>query len=731
MSALVNHIKIVQQVKIHVLTYLSVLIAFWLSSYFVINHEHYQLISIVAAVTIAAVLVFRYLAFIPVSLAFFSYYLFVGKPVDIALIYSLLLPLLPILTALSFIRIEKRMVESAASSKLLVYVLTFALFYPLVSTLAIFVISAISEQNHTTKVFLLYSFLGSSLTQLTVTPALLLLLAFIRGDETHEFRVLDKALRRTKATDFSYLSWLLCCLVLMIVAVKNPSSLVLYASCFTLLLLVVIGFGKHGLIRPLFMGASTVLLMVSDSLKRVNTYNMLDEQFIGFMVILLIVTIMGYLVGGYAIKYYEAAQQQIRAERLDPYTGLFNLSQLQEDLQPLKEAVLVYLDLSPTLSRLNELGYEGKAKLIRHIYRFINTNQQDSTKCYRPPFTSGVLAYLQGGEENKPVVNQMATHLDNFQFYWQGSSIALVSPTLHCVVVRGDQDITDVVSHLCEHQATSDQLINWIESDEIGESHLDKLAYIQQVFKYNLFELYCQPYLKLADPESTQLSFEVLTRVHSTQHTRLTPAEFFPLINQFGLEVQLDKWVVENSFKTLNQYVTDWTRIEKCAINLTARSLAVAELSDWIIAQAEKYAIPLHCICFEVTESSALQNEHKAIETLKVLRNAGSKIALDDFGTGYASFAYLRRLPLDIVKIDGEFIRDLTTNETDKLIVESISNVAKDIGLETVAEFVESEQHIELLKQWNITFAQGYAVSKPLPLVEMLAAREAHSSVQT
>ncbi|OJI52048.1 Cyclic di-GMP phosphodiesterase YfgF [Vibrio vulnificus] len=152
-------------------------------------------------------------------------------------------------------------------------------------------------------------------------------------------------------------------------------------------------------------------------------------------------------------------------------------------------------------------------------------------------------------------------------------------------------------------------------------------------------------------------------------------------------------------------------------------------MSTWIIEKAHQYQVPLDKICFEVTESSALQNEEQAIETLKVLRAAGCKIALDDFGTGYASFAYLRRLPLDIVKIDGEFIKDLPTNETDRLIVESISNVANDIGLETVAEFVESEQHVEMLKQWHITYAQGFGVYKPQPLAQVLREFEASSVV--
>ncbi|HDY7976832.1 EAL domain-containing protein [Vibrio vulnificus] len=715
-------------IGIGVAAYFAVLLAFWTSSQFSIHHEQYQLISVVASVVISAVLVFHLKVLLPIVLAFLSYYLHVGRPFEVALLYALLLPLLPVATALLFIQIEKRLEGDSAMKRLLAYAVTFGLFYPLMSTLMISVISALTEQLHMTREFLLYSVLGSALTQLTVTPALVILLAMLLKNERHEYLILDKLLRRSSKTSPSYWLWLLCCFSLMAVAIQHPSSFALYSSCFVLLVLVIVGFGKHGLVRPLFMGTLTILVMANDSLNRVNTYQILDEQFFGLLLILNVVTVLGYFVGGYAIKHYELAQQQIRAERIDPYTGLFNLSQLEEDLTTIPKAVLIYLDLSPTLSRLSELGHDGKAQLIGQIYQFVNRNQDENAKCYRPPFSTGVLGFIEGDERMKPFVAEMAQRLDNFQFYWRGTSISLVSPTLHCVVVKHGEDLTDVVSHLCEHQG-SNQQVNWIDGEAIAESQIDKLAYIQRVFKNNEFELYCQRYMKLADPSSQQLSFEVLTRVKTSQDCRLLPSEFFPLINQFGLEVQLDQWVVEQTFRLLSEQVRHWCRVEKCAVNLTARSLAMAGLSTWIIEKAHQYQVPLDKICFEVTESSALQNEEQAIETLKVLRAAGCKIALDDFGTGYASFAYLRRLPLDIVKIDGEFIKDLPTNETDRLIVESISNVANDIGLETVAEFVESEQHIEMLKQWHITYAQGFGVYKPQPLAQVLREFETSSVV--
>ena len=200
----------------------------------------------------------------------------------------------------------------------------------------------------------------------------------------------------------------------------------------------------------------------------------------------------------------------------------------------------------------------------------------------------------------------------------------------------------------------------------------------------------------------------------------MSPAEFFPLINEFGLERELDKWVIEHTFKVLKNHIEDWDSIGRCAINLTAKALNSHGLAEDIQTEANLHKIPMNKLCFEITESDALRNEPIAIQNLNRLREAGSTIALDDFGTGYASFDYLRRLPLDVLKVDGSFVKNIVDSENDRIIVQAISQVASSMQLVTVAEFVESEDHIETLKALNIQFAQGFGVARPLPLSDHL-----------
>ncbi|WP_249027428.1 EAL domain-containing protein [Vibrio rotiferianus] len=342
------------------------------------------------------------------------------------------------------------------------------------------------------------------------------------------------------------------------------------------------------------------------------------------------------------------------------------------------------------------------------------------TAAIAPPFSTGVISFTEMSEGIHGELYEVSRHLAKFQFYWQGTSVSLVNPVLHCARIYPTMDIEKVASVLCDQRAGYDETIHWVKLNSAHSDRVDKLNYIQQIFKNDQFELYCQPYKTLSPTANTPTSFEVLLRVINSDGSILAPADFFPLINQFGLETQLDRWVIDHTFLMLDAHVEDWTQIDYCSINLTAKTLGVPNLAEQIISKAAQLKIPLEKICFEIIESSALNNEQQAIETLTTLREAGCKVAIDDFGTGYASFEYLRRLPLDVLKIDGAFVKNLPYNETDRLIVSSICTVAREMKLQTVAEFVESEAHIQILSELGINYAQGYGVAKPMPLVVCL-----------
>jgi len=160
----------------------------------------------------------------------------------------------------------------------------------------------------------------------------------------------------------------------------------------------------------------------------------------------------------------------------------------------------------------------------------------------------------------------------------------------------------------------------------------------------------------------------------------------------------------------------------KCAINLTGWSVSDPTLAAWIQEQVRSSGIAPQKLCFEITESQAISSREVAGQLVESLRATGASVSLDDFGTGLATYDYLKSFPFDYLKIDGSFIRSLPESPVDQAVVQSITRVASTMGLQTIAEFVENDAIIHLLREYGVDYMQGYGVGKPVPLEELLTA---------
>jgi EAL domain-containing protein (putative c-di-GMP-specific phosphodiesterase class I) len=183
---------------------------------------------------------------------------------------------------------------------------------------------------------------------------------------------------------------------------------------------------------------------------------------------------------------------------------------------------------------------------------------------------------------------------------------------------------------------------------------------------------------------------------------------------------------VRNTFKWLSENRDHLHRLTHCNINLSGQTVADKDAKNFILACFAQYNIPFHKICFEVTESMAIVKIDEAVDFIQELRQKGCLFALDDFGSGFSSYSYLKQLPVDFLKIDGSFVKDILTDKIDSALVTSINDVAKAIGMHTVAEFVESTETISHLNAIGINYAQGFAIARPRPLKEFepLASQE-------
>ncbi|MEC4728382.1 EAL domain-containing protein [Shewanella sp. D64] len=251
---------------------------------------------------------------------------------------------------------------------------------------------------------------------------------------------------------------------------------------------------------------------------------------------------------------------------------------------------------------------------------------------------------------------------------------------------------------------------------------------ISQAIEHNELLLYYQE-IKGMGKEGKRQRMEILLRVQEPNGRILAPAQFIEAAERFKLMNDVDKEVIRKAFLWLSLNEDIWD--DHCiSINLSGNSLGAEGMVEYIAEQFERFEIPSQCICFEITETSAIQNRNRAMDMINHLRKLGFSFALDDFGSGFASYGYLKELPVDYVKIDGCFIKNLATNAKDFAIVKSIHDVCGVMGIETVAEFVENQDIIDKLEMIGINYAQGYAIGRPKPLSSYVYSRLSQTAKQ-
>ncbi|MFT4993844.1 MAG: EAL domain-containing protein (putative c-di-GMP-specific phosphodiesterase class I), partial [Paraglaciecola sp.] len=243
------------------------------------------------------------------------------------------------------------------------------------------------------------------------------------------------------------------------------------------------------------------------------------------------------------------------------------------------------------------------------------------------------------------------------------------------------------------------------------------LSHINQALEHDGFELYYQHYHSLSKA-SLGYHYELLLRMRDQGGKIIPPSAFFPAAERYNLTAQIDRWVINDYFKWLGAHPQHKAEVGRCNINLSGHSLADKELKLFILNAFEKYAIPYNIICFEITESMAIVKMDDTVEFIQTFHKLGCLFALDDFGSGFSSYSYLKNFPVDQVKINGRFVKDILIDPIDMAMVSSINDVAKAMGIETVAEYVESKEIMVELGKMGVDYAQGFGVCRPAPLNE-------------
>jgi EAL domain-containing protein (putative c-di-GMP-specific phosphodiesterase class I) len=257
------------------------------------------------------------------------------------------------------------------------------------------------------------------------------------------------------------------------------------------------------------------------------------------------------------------------------------------------------------------------------------------------------------------------------------------------------------------------------DDSELSLRHgeMEWVGRIQRALDENRFCLYAQNIVPVSGKGSQGAHCEVLVRMLDERGALIPPMAFIPAAERYGLMPALDRWVIHSAFAKLTQMRADenFEPIVTCSINISGASIVDERFLSFVQGKFIEFNVPHSTICFEITETAAIANLGKAKAFIDDLRSLGCRFSLDDFGAGMSSFAYLKHLPVDFLKIDGGFVKDMPDDPIDRAMVEAINNVGHVMGKITIAEFVENEACMSILREIGVDFAQGYGIHRPAP----------------
>jgi diguanylate cyclase (GGDEF)-like protein/PAS domain S-box-containing protein len=423
----------------------------------------------------------------------------------------------------------------------------------------------------------------------------------------------------------------------------------------------------------------------------------------------------------------------------DGLTGLINRREFEVRLQRIlmssrktrEQYFLCYMDLDQFKVINDNCGHAAGDELLRHLGKILqdNVRPEDTLARLGGDEFAAIIRYSSLDQAHM-IVNHLLKTIENFRFEWQGRpysvgvSIGMVPITSNSVNLNDLLKQADAACYVAKDTGRNRVHLYQHNDARLERHHFEMqgVIQVQSALDEDRFRLYRQPILPINDITESGEHFEILLRLEKDGEI-LPPGLFLSSAEQYGLSSKIDSWVIARVFNWLTEYPERQESISLCSINLSGYSLGTDILLDFIIEKLDHLPVIPEKICFEITETATIANYEKASYFIKQLKNRGCHFALDDFGSGFSSFAHLKNLKVDYLKIDGMFIRDMLNDPIAFSMVKSINEIAHIAGIKTIAEFVENEPVLQRLKEIKIDFVQGYVIGMPQPVDEAFAAQ--------
>ena len=421
----------------------------------------------------------------------------------------------------------------------------------------------------------------------------------------------------------------------------------------------------------------------------------------------------------------------------DALTSLINrrefeirLNQLIRNAQSENESHSVcFLDLDKFKIINDTSGHAAGDEFLKQISKIIQQSLRQNDVLSRLGGDEfGIILHSCSIPKAKLICNGIIKTIRETRFNWDNNSFESGASIGIAPITQLTTSISDVMSSVdAACYEAKDKGRNRIQVFEPNDAdfvkHQNETSWIQKIksaIDHNEFELFFQEIISLNPTNSTPKTIEILIRLNLKGNI-IAPDSFIPTAERYNMMPIIDEWVIENTFKFLNEY-KDITGDEvRVAINLSGQSLSEDNVLNLITKRLRKSKdVKKENVCFEITETAAIANLTRAVEFISTVKEMGCRFSLDDFGSGLSSFSYLKNMPIDNLKIDGIFIRDIMTDPINRAFVESIHNIGKMMGIKTTAEYVENEAILDCITEIGIDYAQGYHISKPAPVKTLL-----------
>ncbi len=416
----------------------------------------------------------------------------------------------------------------------------------------------------------------------------------------------------------------------------------------------------------------------------------------------------------------------------DSLTGLINRAEFENRMnlaftsaaQLGRHHAVMYLDLDQFKVINDTCGHAAGDQLIRQVSSLLQRRLREGDTLSRLGGDEfGVLLENCPPDHALRIAEELRQTTRDLHFVSEGRSFA-VSVSIGLVSVDdGLYTLSDVLSaadaacYMAKDKGRNRVQLYRREDSEVSLRHgeMGWVVRIQKALEEDRFVLYAQDIVGVDGKSHLGTHCELLVRMLDEDGELVPPMAFIPAAERYGLMPSIDRWVLRNAFATMERLFAQpgGNSLELCSINLSGATLGDDAFLDYVGEQFERFSLAKDRVCFEITETAAIANLDRATRFIEEMKKFGCRFSLDDFGSGMSSFGYLKHLPVDFLKIDGGFVKDMADDPIDRAMVEAINSVGHVMGKQTIAEFVGSAEVMDALREVGVDFAQGYWVHKP------------------